>query len=318
MCGICCVIAPGALPIELTPSARAALARRGPDAQADQRVVLEGDGGARGTLLACGCVLHLRGPLTGQPLCAEDTGDILLWNGEAYAGLDGLGPQSNDGALLLDALTRAASGPKSADEAILAVLGRLRGPWAFVFLQKRAGVLWYGRDCLGRRSLVRQGPAARAGDAPCSLTLASGALGLPREGEQVWEEVPAAGVYRLDLAAWLRDPSLAATLCPWRAVEEGGALVRPLRALCTEVPVGDELPPPRCGLPLAPERAARVARLIAVLEASVRARTMCQYDMSGREHRLQFALPRVGILFSVRGLSFPGGVSPSFPPVTRC
>ena len=30
-----------------------------------------------------GCVLHMRGPLTAQPVLSEN-GDWLLWNGEVY------------------------------------------------------------------------------------------------------------------------------------------------------------------------------------------------------------------------------------------
>ncbi len=37
---------------------------------------------------------------------------------------------------------------------VCAVLGQLRGPYAFAYLQRGARRLWFGRDFFGRRSLV--------------------------------------------------------------------------------------------------------------------------------------------------------------------
>jgi asparagine synthetase B (glutamine-hydrolysing) len=44
-----------------------------------------------------GSVLHLRGPLTPQPLI-DGSGNMLLWNGEIYDGID-LQTHDNDTAV---------------------------------------------------------------------------------------------------------------------------------------------------------------------------------------------------------------------------
>ena len=58
------------------------LGRRGPDAAGAHRV---GVGGGM-TMCLEGAVLHMRDPLTPQPLVGSG-GDALLWNGEVFAGL---------------------------------------------------------------------------------------------------------------------------------------------------------------------------------------------------------------------------------------
>ena len=37
-------------------------------------------------MLAYGCVLHMRGPLTLQPALHAKTRDWILWNGEVFGG----------------------------------------------------------------------------------------------------------------------------------------------------------------------------------------------------------------------------------------
>ena len=59
------------------------LRRRGPDTEGVHRV--EVGGGT--TLHLEGTVLHMRGPLTAQPLLSNN-GDAMLWNGEVFAGME--------------------------------------------------------------------------------------------------------------------------------------------------------------------------------------------------------------------------------------
>ena len=44
-----------------------------------------------------------------------------------------------------------------------ALLSRLRGPWALAYWQASSGTLWFGRDFLGRRSLLFHGPCGKGG-----------------------------------------------------------------------------------------------------------------------------------------------------------
>ena len=93
-----------------------------------------------------GCVLSLRGATTvRQPLCIDDT--YLLWNGECYGNniysqvIYDL--QQNDTKQVLEKLKE--SNP-------LQVFSEIEGCFAFVLCT--ADEVWFGRDFLGKRSLV--------------------------------------------------------------------------------------------------------------------------------------------------------------------
>ena len=74
-------------------------------------------------------VLHLRGSqVYVQPIEGE-RGDVLCWNGEVWDGLD-VSVTSNDTEALFRALQEC---PNSTCQ----VLGKLRGPFAFVYYQVR-------------------------------------------------------------------------------------------------------------------------------------------------------------------------------------
>lgn len=104
-------------------------------------------------------------------------GDILLWNGEIFNGLDvrlilpvipsdpGLmlnGTQiavdSNDGATLFAALQDGPANPSY----FLTVLRPVEGPYAFVYYQAATQSLFFGRDGLGRRSLLVHPPTSES------------------------------------------------------------------------------------------------------------------------------------------------------------
>ncbi|CAM9967587.1 unnamed protein product, partial [Ectocarpus sp. 8 AP-2014] len=130
-----------------------ALRRRGPDADKQTTIDLEGGW----TLHLMAAVLHLRGEeLCAQP--AEDAhGNVLLWNGEARArrvfdGLD-IGPGESDTAAVL----RTLSGTCNHQE-VAAALGGISGPFSFVYWCPGRRALYYGRDPAGRRSLVLRRP----------------------------------------------------------------------------------------------------------------------------------------------------------------
>ncbi|KAH0615065.1 uncharacterized protein H6S33_000701 [Morchella sextelata] len=103
------------------------------------------------TLTFTSSVLSLRGPTdttTPQPLVDPSTGSVLCWNGEAWR-VNGspLEPGVNDGAAIFQLLLAGG-------EDVPAVMERVEGPWAMVYWDAVAGRLWYGRDALGRRSLL--------------------------------------------------------------------------------------------------------------------------------------------------------------------
>ncbi|KAK4035016.1 asparagine synthase-domain-containing protein [Parachaetomium inaequale] len=162
-------------------------------------------------------VLALRGdhvarqPLTDDARC----GSVLCWNGEAWrVGGGGAGGekervQGNDGEVVFGKLTAASSaaaagaggagggaaaGVAAGVDAVLEVLRGIEGPFAFVYYDAGAGRVFFGRDRLGRRSLLRA-TTEGGGLALCSVAGPAG------EG---WEEVEADGVYVVTVGGEVR------------------------------------------------------------------------------------------------------------------
>ncbi|EXJ86022.1 hypothetical protein A1O1_06391 [Capronia coronata CBS 617.96] len=117
-------------------------------------------------------VLALRGDvIQQQPLCDHDSGSILCWNGEAWK-IDGVAIEGNDSAQVFDLLLQASQSTEpAAHQRICDVLTNISGPFAFVFYNALTSTVYYGRDRLGRRSLL----VNQSDDQ--SLTLAS--IGVP-------------------------------------------------------------------------------------------------------------------------------------------
>ncbi|KAM3552362.1 hypothetical protein MY1884_007249, partial [Beauveria asiatica] len=131
-------------------------------------------------------VLALRGNhMTAQPLLDQDSGSALCWNGEAWR-IHGQPVTGNDGEFVLSKLVTASS---HSQEAILNTLRAIEGPFAFVFVDKRNKVLYYGRDRLGRRSLLVKL------ESPFQLSSISDA------STTGWLEVEADGCYSISLTS---------------------------------------------------------------------------------------------------------------------
>jgi asparagine synthetase B (glutamine-hydrolysing) len=160
------------------------IAARGPDSLQTHRIQLPAtDSQPSLELTFTSSVLHLRGnEVTVQPLISE-VGDILCWNGEVWAGLK-IGEDENDGVKLLAGLT--------AGKPVWKVMERIEGPWAIVYYSSKDKKLWFGRDCLGRRSLLQK------------QMVNSGALVLSSAGVDMtdWTEVGVEGLWCLDLNNW--------------------------------------------------------------------------------------------------------------------
>ncbi|KEZ39982.1 hypothetical protein SAPIO_CDS8960 [Scedosporium apiospermum] len=173
----------------LVPSSalQSRLVKRGPDHLGTTRVsVKSGEDSqvAEIFLTFQATVLSLRGRgITEQPLVRATSGAILCWNGEAWT-LGGKTIAENDGAAVLSTLD-AASG----EDAVLDVLQSINGPFAFIYYDPRdGGRIYFGRDRLGRRSLL-----VHDGE---DFILSS----VADPGLSGWVEVEADGVYSLDVA----------------------------------------------------------------------------------------------------------------------
>lgn len=184
------------------------LGKRGPDETRKLTRVINANDGCQGLpwfLLAVSSVLSLRGDrVISQPL--EDKkhqpDSFLSWNGEAWK-YDGKPLPGSDVDFIFCELIKAAQ-PQRDDslseassreltlQAVITTISKITGPYAFVFydgLNKRA---FYGRDVLGRRSLLIRRPSDN------SIEIAS-VCG--EEKGQCWDEVEAGGLSVLDLVA---------------------------------------------------------------------------------------------------------------------
>lgn len=180
------------------------LCRRGPDrAGTVQRRIDSGAGTLALTFVST--VLSLRGDqVTPQPLVDRSTGSLLCWNGEAWR-IRGRPVSGNDGEVMLSTLVEAAALGRDPCH-VLDVLRSVEGPFAFVYLDQPSARLFYGRDRLGRRSLLKNGQM------PFALSTVADS---PAEG---WQEVEADGCYVVPLEAqssarhdrydWVEDTSL--------------------------------------------------------------------------------------------------------------
>lgn len=118
----------------------------------------------------------------------------------------------------------------SSPSEILAVLATIRGPWAFVYYQKAGDCLWFGRDFFGRRSLLWKCDAETN---TLSLTSVASLTSDP-DGAR-WLEVPALGVYRIDLKSFGKDVEIE--VYPW-AHEKEDLFLNCSETLMNSVPVG--------------------------------------------------------------------------------
>lgn len=185
----------------LTDQVRNHLTNRGPDHSKDvTRTVTNPEY----KCLFSAHVLQMRGGLTPQPL-QDSSGNLLLWNGEIFGGLE-VGPDENDTAALLQHLSIQEN-----SMGICKVLSQVRGPWSFVYYEVAKHYIWFGRDYFGRRSLLWHLDPQEV-----ILTLSSVASCPSASDVPQWHEVPAAGVYRLDLKVCASNSKeLTIEVFPW-------------------------------------------------------------------------------------------------------
>ncbi|NWI49570.1 ASND1 protein, partial [Calyptomena viridis] len=203
MCGICCVVtlcSQRAIPDFLSQDILRRLRRRGPDSS-QQLIKTVSD--LSYECLFSGHVLHLRGLVTPQPL-EDANNNVFLWNGEIFSGVH-VGDLENDTQVMFHHLALCRS-----EVDILSLFSSLRGPWCFIYYQASSHSLWFGRDYFGRRSLLWQ--FSNELDSAFCLTSVSG---YSQSGNQ-WQEVPASGIFKIDLKACATTKSWSLTLFPWK------------------------------------------------------------------------------------------------------
>jgi hypothetical protein len=193
MCGIHLAISSAesyAIPDEL----RSRLVNRGPDflGHAHFHVDQPAVPGAGVSVHLSSSVLALRGDhITKQPFVSPggQPKAIFSWNGEAWK-IGTRAVQGNDGEAIFRRLQTAGG-----YEGILQELRAIEGPFTFVYADLGSRQIFFGRDRLGRRSLLI---SDNDGFELSSASYGSG---------KTWKEVEADGIYTLDLDAYLRSTS---------------------------------------------------------------------------------------------------------------
>ena len=160
-------------------------------------------------------VLALRGTnIVKQPLLDEVSGSLLCWNGEAWKLNDEV-VHGNDAQVVFEALIAIASrcprshktNPKPCNTCLTAfgkTMNTISGPFSFIFYDATAGRVFYGRDRLGRRSLLIRNSS------PDEFIISSVS---DRAFPQQWMEVNAEDINVLDFTSYLlstatTDPKL--------------------------------------------------------------------------------------------------------------
>jgi len=211
MCGIFCSLSRHGF-VAPDNNTKRLLQNRGPDSTGQHETLIQADfAPIHATFLST--VLALRGSsVVEQPLIDDATGSVLCWNGEAWS----IGPilvEGNDSTLVFEQLLKACN--NSSDEsksAVIRLLSSIRGPYALVFYDASNERIYYGRDCLGRRSLLSK-------SMPNGTLLLSSVCDIA-SGEG-WQEVEADGMYIVDLQVEdATQPSITASCIPHRRSDE--------------------------------------------------------------------------------------------------
>lgn len=201
MCGIHVAITRKAVSGALPSPLQVCLCNRGPDHFGQVTTHLRphaSDGEAFLTFTST--VLSLRGDhVKEQPFEDSETGSVLCWNGEAWR-VGGRLVQGNDGEAVFALLGNASSSETGSGDAILDALRSIEGPFSFVYFDAPSQTLYYGRDRLGRRSLL-----LCRDDAEGSLVISS----VAETCEDKWKEVEADGVYSVALRGKMSSSAYA-------------------------------------------------------------------------------------------------------------
>jgi asparagine synthetase B (glutamine-hydrolysing) len=193
MCGIFCSLSRHG---HVVPDAKTKqlLQNRGPDSSGQRQVLIDPHTASQLHATFLSTVLSLRGQsIVQQPLQDAATDSILCWNGEAWS-IDGEAVAGNDSIVVFEKLLAACSDAESPDisiRAVVDVMSSIRGPHAFVFYDVPHKLVYYGRDCLGRRSLLRK-------STPDDTLVLSSVF--DNSDGSAWAEVEADGIYVVDLS----------------------------------------------------------------------------------------------------------------------
>uniref|UniRef100_A0A8C6RVS4 Asparagine synthetase domain-containing protein 1 n=1 Tax=Nannospalax galili TaxID=1026970 RepID=A0A8C6RVS4_NANGA len=202
MCGICCSVSFSVEHVskDLEEDLLYSLRRRGPNSD---KQLLKSD--VNYQCLFSGHVLHLRGALTVQPV-EDERGNVFLWNGEVFNGIK-VEAEENDTQVLFNNLSACKN-----ESDILSLFSEVQGPWSFIYYQASSHCLWFGRDFFGRRSLLWHFRNLDKG-----FCLSSVGTRISGVADQ-WQEVPASGIFQVDLNSAAISRCVVLKLYPWKYI----------------------------------------------------------------------------------------------------
>ena len=173
MCGIGCLLVDShsgngnVVADVIRSSVEGAIKRRGPNSTQSTTTMDYDD-------WFIGSVLHIQGSDMAKQPFIDEGGNILAWNGEVFSGITSFIPGISDttqiSALFDESIRRALSQfdfrhfddlkqremmSLSALQAVTLSISNVYGPYAFIYYHKLLQLLIYGRDPLGRRSLLQ-------------------------------------------------------------------------------------------------------------------------------------------------------------------
>ncbi|KAJ1062959.1 hypothetical protein K5549_004988 [Capra hircus] len=148
------------------------------------------------------CNLKRRGPIevnSCQGPMEDERGNVLLWNREVFSGIK-VQAEENDMQIMFHYLSSCKN-----ESDILLLFSKVQGPCPFIYYQASSHSLWFGRDFLGHRSLLWH--FRNLGKSFCLSLVGTQASG--------WQEVPASGIFRIDLKSVSISKSVVLKLYPW-------------------------------------------------------------------------------------------------------
>ncbi|KAG0356805.1 hypothetical protein BGZ54_000599, partial [Gamsiella multidivaricata] len=289
-------------------------ARRGPSAQ-DTYSLSIAQNEALGEnvdaeLTFYGAVLHLRGDVVTRQPHVSSAENILLWNGEVFDGI-AVDHHENDGQVLMDQLETISSQSSGKTHAglFLELMARIEGPYAFVYFHAASRTLYFGRDCLGRRSLLWHKEGTEEGSIKHPFILTSVGYSALHKDLLALDEVPADGIYSLSLKtesqhSLIRYPWIPSVQIDGTLSDTSCSMRLPFGRVNDHVPTEDQLSEtfaddlkfdqahPEIVPPITDDMKLAISSMIEVLGDSVRRRVQ-DIPRTGLQHDA-----RVGILFS--------------------
>jgi asparagine synthetase B (glutamine-hydrolysing) len=168
----------------------------------------QSDGVLDSRVYLSGHVLWTQGPRpVPQPYVSQDGMRCLLFNGDIYSFTGAIDYEDSnfhpheihDGSLLFERL-QSCIDSKDARE-LASLIGNIRGPFSFVYVDVIESKVWFGRDFFGRESLLFS-QEYEGGTGPCNseLTHCSWNISSVSVFKKVFE-IPTAGVFKMDLVS---------------------------------------------------------------------------------------------------------------------